>query len=213
MPIQYFKNEALQIKDFLRSHRNIKVRFVLVCLMEKQQIDERKTIISQDKAYIQSKTYNNLEAADVKEILSKMINKILNKISSYQRNGSGWYFKEILKLEIHPVDYKPMRGSSYIPLPAFILRKKAIVNIQNKDQKCFLWSVLRYLHPADKNETVLKQYENELNMNDIDFPVKLKDITKFENQNPSLPEINVFSINENNRFYPLRIKKRLSKIN
>ena len=38
----------------VRSHRNIKVRFVLVCLMEKQQIDERKkTIITQDKAYFQ----------------------------------------------------------------------------------------------------------------------------------------------------------------
>ena len=54
MPIQYFKDKAPQIKDFFRSHRNIKVRFVLVCLMEKQQIDERKkTIITQDKAYFQ----------------------------------------------------------------------------------------------------------------------------------------------------------------
>lgn len=54
----------------VRSHRNIKVRFVLVCLMEKQQIDERKkTIITQDKAYFQWKKYSNLEATDVKEIL------------------------------------------------------------------------------------------------------------------------------------------------
>lgn len=68
-----------------------------------------------------------------------MIYEILNKTATYQRNGSVWYFKEVLKLEIHTVDYKPMRGFSYIPLPDFILRKKAIVNIQNKDQKCFSW--------------------------------------------------------------------------
>lgn len=140
-----------------------------------------------------------------------MIYEILNKTATYQRNGSVWYFKEVLKLEIHTVDYKPMRGFSYIPLPDFILRKKAIVNIQNKDQKCFSWWVLRYLHPMDKNEirlTDLRQYENELNMKDIDFPVKLKDISKFQNQNPSLPGINVFSINENNKFYPLRVNKK-----
>ena len=102
-------------------------------------------------------------------------------------------------------------GSSYIPLPDFILRKKAIINIRNQDQICFLWSVVRYLHPSDKNEiriNNLKKYENELNTKDIDFPVKLKDIAKFESQNPSLPGINVSSISENNKFYPLRINKK-----
>ena len=76
-----------------------------------------------------------------------------------------------------------MRGSSYIPLPDFIMQKKAIINIQNRDNKCFPWSVLRYLHPAERNEfrlTDLKQYENDLNTQGIDYAVKLKDITRFE---------------------------------
>lgn len=140
-----------------------------------------------------------------------MIYKILNQIGTYQKNDSIWYFKEVLHLEIHTVDYKPMRGSSHIPLPDFIMRKQAIINIQNKDEKCFLWSVLRYLYPADKNEirlTDLRQYENDLNFKDIDFPVKLKGISKIENQNLSLPGINVFSINEHNKFYPLKTPQR-----
>lgn len=101
-----------------------------------------------------------------------------------------------------------MNGSSYIPLPDFIFKKKAITNIQNKDEKSFLWSVLRYLHPINLNNarlTDLKQYENDLNFKGIDFPVKLKDITKFENQNPPVPGINVFSVNDNNKFYPLQM--------
>ena len=43
------------------------------------------------------------------------------------------------------------------------MRKKAIINIQNKDNKCLLWSILRYLHPIQKNETSLtdiRKYEN-----------------------------------------------------
>ena len=41
-----------------------------------------------------------------------------------------------------------MKGLSYIPLPEFIRNKNAVVNLKNKDQKCFLWCVLRYLHPV-----------------------------------------------------------------
>ena len=56
--------------------------------------------------------------------------------------------------------------------------------------------------------TDLKKYENDLNFNGIKFPVRFKDITKFEKQNPDLPRINVFSLNENNKIYPLRMNKK-----
>ena len=110
-------------------------------------------------------------------------------------------------MEIHTVDYKRVKGSGYIPLPEFIMRKKAIINMENKDEKCFLWSVLCFLHPVQKHSSRindLRKYENDLNFKGINFPVKLKDITKFENQNPSLPGINVFSVNDNNKIYTLK---------
>ena len=44
--------------------------------------------------------------------------------------------------------------------------------------------------------TDLKKYENDLSFKEINFPVKVKDITKFENNNPNLPGINVFSVDE-----------------
>ena len=208
---EFFRSKSPYLKDFLRNHRNIKVRFVLVCMMEKMDGNQKLSITVQDKAYFHSDTHINLESTDVEETLAKVIHTILEKISIYQQNGSGWYFKEILHLEIHTVDYKPMRGSSYIPLPDWIMRKKAIVNIRNTDEKCFLWCVLRHIHAREKNDirlTDLKQYENELNTKGINFPVKLKDISKFKTLNPTLPGINVFSVNENKTFYPLRMAKR-----
>ena len=45
--------------------------------------------------------------------------KFRKKIGICQRNGSGWYFKEVSSLEIHIIDYKPIKGGSYIPLPDF----------------------------------------------------------------------------------------------
>ena len=166
----------------------------------------------QSRAYFQSDTHINLEPTDVKEILAKVIKQILGNISIFQHEGSRWYFKEVINLEIHTVDYKPMRGgSSYIPLPDKKKKKKAIVSIRNSDNKCFIWSVLRYLYPKEKNDcrlSDLKKHENELNTKGIKFPVKIKDISKFESLNPNLPGINVFSVYDNKKFYPLRMAKK-----
>ena len=86
------------------------------------------------------------------------------------------------------------------------------MSIRNRDNKCFLWSVLRYLHPREKNDcrlADLRQYEYELNIpKGFTFPVKIRDITKFESLNPGIPGINVFSVSENKKFYPLRIALR-----
>ena len=212
-PFEFFAEKATQIKEFLRNHRNIKVRMILVCIMKKRENTKgsRKIETSEIKVYLNTETHINLESTDVKVILSQMIKEILERISKFQMNGSGWYFEEVISLEIHIVDYKPMKGSTYIPLPEFIMRKKAIINIESKDNKCFLWSVLRHFHPKEKHSARindLREHENDLNFKGIDFPVKLKDITKFENQNPDLQGINVFSLNDNNKIYPLRLNQK-----
>ena len=209
LPLEFFENKKTTIKNFLRNYRNVKVKFVLVCMMEKMEGSKKLEFEVQDKAYFHSDTYINLESTDVKDLLGKIVKGVIEKINIYQQNGSGWYFKEVIQLEIHTVEFKPLRGSSYIPLPDWIMRKKAIVSIRNKDSKCFLWSILRYLHPREKNDSRLKdleQYENELIIpKGFKFPVKVGDITKFENANPKLPGINVFSVTDNKKFYPLRM--------
>ena len=211
VPKRFFEEKRELILQFFKNHRNTKVRMILICEMDQQQFIKGKIrpVFQHSTVYFQSKTYTNIE--ETNEYDSHMIEEILEKINNYQNNGSGWYFKEIISLEIHIVEYKPMRGGSYIPLPEFIKKKNAIINIKNKDDKCFLWSVLRYLRPVQKNgERIndLKKYENDLNFKEINFPVKVKDITKFENNNPDLPGINVFSVNDNNKIYPLKINQK-----
>ena len=198
----YLRDIASKTKEFLRNHRNIKVRFILVCNMQKQEGD----IKIEDKVYFHSNTHINLNSTDVKKLLNKIFREIIENVSTYTKNGSGWYFKEVIRLEIHTIEYMPIKGSSYIPLPEWIMRKKAIVSLRNEDDKCFIWSILRYLHPREKNDCRLKDlkpYEFSLNTKGITFPMKVKDIDKFEKLNPDLPGINVFSIT-GNTIYPLR---------
>jgi hypothetical protein len=72
----------------------------------------------------------------------------------------------------------------YVPLPKVVANKKAIINVQIKDNKCFLWAILLALHPADDHSNRVSKYKNWENESDealkgIEFPVKLSDVSKF----------------------------------
>ena len=52
----------------------------------------------------------------------------------------------VIKLDLNMAIYQPISGSTYLLLPEQLASKKAIVNIQNEYNNCFLWSVLAALH-------------------------------------------------------------------
>ena len=100
--------------------------------------------------------------------------------------GSGWTVGEVLKIDLKQTKYHPILGKSYIPLDPKLSMKKGIVNIQNKDNKCFMWSVLAKLYPVNKNANKVSSYRehvNKLDFTDIEFPVKVEDIDIFEENN------------------------------
>ena len=208
-PIQYFERIKKTLIDFFTYHKNIKFRLVLVCIMEKQNYDFKIGITSIEtaKAYFSSETIQNLRADEAMKLVEDSFRSIEEKIQSYAQNGSAWQFKEVEQLEIHTVKFNPLKGSSYIDLPKWIKDKKAIINIKNRDDKCFLWCILRYLYPKKRDaEWIgdLKKYEFSLNTKGISFPMQLKDITKFEKMNPDLPGINVFYLDEKKCFHHSR---------
>lgn len=92
-------------------------------------------------------------------------------------------------------------------LPDKIRFTGGIVNIKNDDQKCFLWSILAALHPVSSHSERIAQYrdyENELNMKDIEYQVSLTKLEKFEKEN--LISVNVFGFEEGGAF-PLYLTK------
>ena len=137
-----------------------------------------------------------------------MTERILEKLSTFLSRGSGWRLRSIIRLELHTVSYVPLRGETWVPLPKELANKKAIINMKNKDNKCFLWCVLRALNPCEKDpqriDKKLKEKENTLNMEGIEYPVILKDINKFEKQNPSI-SITVFGYDQKNVYPTIRI--------
>ena len=51
--------------------------------------------------------------------------------------SSGWIIDNITNVNLNIARYNPFRGSSHIPTPARLFNKKAIVNVDNDDQKLF----------------------------------------------------------------------------
>ena len=62
---------------------------------------------------------------EISEVLLVANNKLLNQITDWISNGSGWTIKSIKKHKIQLVKWKPLRGSSYLPLPKVLQSKKA----------------------------------------------------------------------------------------
>ena len=113
-------------------------------------IDE--SIKTQPPAVLRSDTYEVYQSSDVQELLRKAESDIITRIEKYQSRGSGWILEELLMLDLHIYEFSPLHASSYIPLPEKLVRKQAVINIQNKkDDKCLLWNLKSLI----QNENVL----------------------------------------------------------
>ena len=184
------------ITRILRNNRRTKVKLIFKCYMKRQNnLGEWERV----PADFHSRKHVNLDGTDEDDIYIIMTERILEKLATYLTRGSGWRLCAIINLELHTVEYNPLRGETWIPLPKELANKKAIINPKNEDNKCFLWCVLRALNPCEKNpqriDKKLKEKENTLNMDGIEYPVSLKDTDKFENQNPTI-SITVFGYEE-----------------
>lgn len=104
--------------------------------------------------------------------------------------------KQLMYIEVNVNKYNPLRASSYIQLPRQIQCKKAIVNINNNDQFCFGWAVTSAIltpnGPSDETSSY-PDCRRFLQFRDIQFPVRLRDISKFEKYNPQI-SVNVYGL-------------------
>ncbi|KAL4088527.1 hypothetical protein QTP88_023621 [Uroleucon formosanum] len=126
--------------------------------------------------------------------------KIVKEEEDFIMKNSQWRLHQILSLGININKYVPFKGSSYIILPKHIGNKKAIINVKNKDDKCFLWAILSALHPAKKDAQRVTKYipfENEFDneLKGIEFPVKTTDIPKFVKRTKDI-SINIYCLDK-----------------
>ena len=128
--------------------------------------------------------------------------------------GSGWVVEKINIAYVNIARYQPLRGGTYLPLPAKLANKKAIINVRNKDNECLKWALRAALYPPkngkDPQRTSKYPVNDGINYGGIDFPTPVGRIEKLEAQNRNLA-INVFGW-ENDEVTIHRVSKKEANV-
>ena len=101
-------------------------------------------------------------------------------------------------------NYDPLAGSSYIPLPPELNSPmKGLINLKNKDHKCFMWCHIRFINPTNSHpERINKQDKkiaSNLDYRGINVPIKARDYEIVEERF----NINVNVFGYQNKVFPL----------
>ena len=203
-PEKFLKHAKPPIINIFNSNRNIKTILYLHVLMSQGERIQEFAFHSKGLKLI-------LEGTDENEIYDEMVEEILEEIDmARDAEGSGWRFEKVEKLVLHTTRWEPVNAGSYIELPQELKNRKAIINMKNQDDKCFMWCVLRALNLKNRdNERIdndLKNKVDTLNMEGIQYPVSLRGIDRFEHLNPEI-SITVLGYNEEEKVYPLKVSK------
>ena len=122
-------------------------------------------------------------------------NTLMQKLDDEQLEGSGFVLNGIVNVILEIYKVNDIQASSWVELPEKYKNNKSIINIKNDDQFCFLWCILAHLFPVEDHKNRTSSYSmhtNKLIFNGLEFPMKIKDIPKFENLNNL--NVNVFEL-------------------
>ena len=208
-PLIQLQNTRSVIKNnlskVLNEMKGLKFNETLKITFEKQKGDE----LIEKTAYFNAKPQTVTNETVIANLLQITQQQIVNMIQQWISEGSAWIIKSVDGHFINVVRYRPLRGSSYIPLPKELQNPaKGIINMKNNDDECFRWCHIRHLLPQNENPQRIKEcdkkYVEKLDYSGIEFPVSVKQYNKIEKQNNI--RVNVFGYEEGQP-YPFYLSK------
>jgi len=192
-PQAFLENVRLQIHQKLTEEilalKGVKFQLSLKVKLQKNKPDGSEEYTDPVLRHQQESV---LKANEINEALDRAFPSIQEKLEKWTQKGSGWVVDGVETLWLDVARYQPLRGGSYIPLPAALGNKKAVINVKNKDDHCFRWALRSAMFPAKINPDRPTKYPTDdgLDFTGIDAPTPLSQIDKVEKQNNLA--INVF---------------------
>ena len=176
---------AENIKKVMRENTGTKVYLNLVARMKKLN-DETEAVHT-----FYSGEFEIFPGTDLDTVIEEMKKNIFEKFEKMETAvGSGWALIKIQNLKLHFAEFKPMKGSSFVDLPDWIKKKKAVINILNKtDNECFKWCITRAMNPLGKRKKEnlltkkLREQSKIFDWTRVNFPTSFEDISRFEKNN------------------------------
>ena len=169
--------------------------------------DEDNQVLDETELFTNLNINHNPKQTDIENFDVK--SALEHQIQQQEMRDSGWRLDKINSMTVYVYKTGEVNGFIFVKT---LLRSNAILNIENNDKYCFLWSILVYLHPCKINhpnrDSNYRQYFNELNIQDFDFTngFQCSHVLRFN-------EINNFSINQFElNFYQYQIEWRYKLI-
>ena len=154
------------------------------------------------------------QGSETDQIVDGMIANIKFQIENPSLLNSRFVFDEFLYLDVNFHQLNLTRGSSYLPLPDWLARRKAIVNPNNDDEECFKWSVIAAEKVGMKDPqrvSNLRKFTDNYDWSGSEFPVSIKDIGKFETNNNI--SVNVLAVEGKDIYIHRKGRRRGREIN
>ena len=125
------------------------------------------------------------QGSDLDRIVDGMITHMKMQIESPALVNSRFRFNAVLFPDVNFHWLNLTRGSSYIPLPNWIAKKKAIINLHNDDEECFKWAVIAASEIGKDLQHVsnLTKFTHNYDWSGLEFPVAINKIGIFERKN------------------------------
>ena len=128
----------IQMENSFLQFKGVKRYLIMIVKMVKFNREGEEIIMD---VVFHSELETMLLLSDFDLQFDRMIDAILQTIKDFVKLGSGLSVLNVERLELHVTPYLPISASSYVATPTYIAKKKAVINIQNEDNLCFLWSV------------------------------------------------------------------------
>ena len=106
--------------------------------------DEDGQLLDETELFINLNINQKLTQSDFDNI--NITFPLERQIQQQEMKDSGWRFDKINSMTISFYKTNGMNRSNYVKIP---LRSNAILNIENNDKFCFLWSILASLYPCN----------------------------------------------------------------
>ena len=166
-----------------RGEWKILLRMYIKCIFTKS-FDEARTM------HPKSKQVEFYMGSDTENVINTLFNTLLQNFQRIQETSNERRSEfipdsfELLEYELHKIDI--IRAESYIVSSDWIASKKATINKKNeKDSKCFQWSIISGLNYNIIKEKELKKLLNFKRV-DIDFSSHQRYWENFEQENYSI---------------------------
>ena len=125
-------------------------------------------------------------------LIEKMFAHMKTQIENPALANSRFRFDEVLFMDINFCQLNLTRGSFYLPLPDWLMNKRAIINPENEiKEEYFKWAVIAALHHEEikshpERISNMVRFEENCEWGGLEFPLTIKGISERNDVSPNV---------------------------